>query len=84
MVDQESWDLRCWLQPVRHRARTATEPGGGLERCLDTKKLCEKYIENMWVFPKIVVPQNGWFIMEVPIKMDDLGVPLFSETPMWL
>ena len=38
----------------------------------------------IWVFPEIGVPQNGWFTMENPIKMDDLGVPLFLETPILL
>ena len=41
-----------------------------------------KYCVTIWMFPKIGVPQNEWFIMENPIKMDDLGFPLFLETPI--
>ena len=41
-------------------------------------------ITYIWLFPRIVVPQNGWFRMEIPINMDDLGVALFLETPIYI
>ena len=32
-------------------------------------------------FPEMDTPIAGWFIIENPIKMDDLGVPPFLEMP---
>ena len=42
-------------------------------------------VVGIWVFPKIGVPQNGWFVMENPKKMDDLGgTPIFGNTHLEL
>ena len=42
-----------------------THPGFSMEKTSSSSYI----VEAIWVFPKIGVPQNGWFIMENPIKM---------------
>ena len=39
-----------------------------------------KKLYYIWGFHNHGVPQNGWFVRENPIKMDNLGVPPFMET----
>ena len=48
--------------------------------------VCVNAYNYMGVEPKIGGKPKKWMvkIMEHPIKMDDLGVPLFLETPIWL
>ena len=50
----------------------------------DEEKVARNKSVCIWMFPKIGVPQNGWFIMENPIEMDVLGVPPFKETPVYI
>ena len=58
------------------------ENGGG--RPLGMVPLIINPIYTLWVFPKIGGKPPKWMvkIMENPIKMDDLGVPLFLDTPI--
>ena len=45
------------------------------------KKVASLFKPFIWGFPKIVVPQNGWFIMETLLKWMIWGYHHFKETP---
>ena len=54
-----------------------------IEACLLSGLVTKSKI--IWMFPRIGVPQNGWFMMENPIKMDDLGgTTIFGNIHMLL
>ena len=48
-----------------------------------TASFREVFFSN-WMFPKIGVPENGWFLMENLVKVDDLGgnTPIFGNTQL--
>ena len=75
-----------WQGGLPLRSVRGTIPGVELEDSMDEQtRRVSQTSHAMGVEPKIGVkpPQNGWFIMENPIKMDDLGgPPLFLETPL--
>ena len=56
---------------------------GEVETQILELKFWKRSCDPKWMLPKIGVPQNGWLIMKNPIRMDDLGVPLSLETPIY-
>ena len=57
-------DMLCFLFPVSPFRELFWVVLGGLCQWRWTNP----FINHIWVFPKIEVPQNGWFIMENPWK----------------
>ena len=83
------WTILVWNIIFAHDATMQKKPTKtiSLSRCCgmlpwDTRSKWR----CRWMFPKIGGKPPKWMvkIMESPIKLDDLGVPLFLETPRWI
>ena len=71
-----------WLAPIRS-LRGKLFPFSKKSNQQDPRSPSQKpEYSNSWVFPKIMVPQNGWFIMEkTPLKWMIWGYPYFWKHP---
>ena len=57
---------------TKDSARDMVEKAGGPKKSGKDSYVVGK-VPSVWGFPSMMVPQNGWFMMENLIKMDDLG-----------
>ena len=65
-------DLMKWEKHERfERGQAVTVNGKSHSFVLQSRVLVDKHMGVCYI---------GWFVVEKPIKMDDLGVPLFQET----
>ena len=64
MMPQSSFSLGLKEQILRNAIFARCHQAGSLAT-RDMKLFAQ--FSDIWVFPKIGVPQNGWFIMENPI-----------------
>ena len=81
----EAFHLKKFMFPI---ASVIFFPHISSYTVIKTQELERKFMNegNICMFPKIGVPQNGWCIIENPIKIDDLGgnTHYFGSTPRYL
>ena len=66
----------------RRKSLRRKKNGAGRALAAEIPEAREKNEPSIFVCLGIGVPPNRRFILENPIKMDDLGVPPFLETPV--
>ena len=67
----------CFIQSSRHLKRCRAS-----DWYIRTRSSTSRWLLSIiWVSPKILVPQNGWFIMENHIKWMIWGYPYFWKHP---
>ena len=69
------------IAPVRLAAREATTQRPRHSSWSWNKQILQRCNCSIWGFPKIGIPQNGWFVMENPIKWMTWGYPYFWKHP---